>query len=75
MTLKEKVAEMQPDKVKGRFVAGVCGCPNFYEELYNSLEIVEIEEHLCPDAVSGCKDCWNREYKEMCRNDIERKNG
>lgn len=64
MTLKEKVAEMQPDKVSGRFVAGVCGCPNFYEELYNSLEIVEIEEHLCPDAVSGCKDCWNRPYIE-----------
>ena len=29
MTLKEKVAEMQPDKVKGRVVAGVCGCVIF----------------------------------------------
>ncbi len=64
MTLKEKVAEMQPDKVSGRFVAGVCGCPNFYEELYNSLETVEIENHICPYAVSGCKACWNREYNE-----------
>ena len=64
MTLKEKMAEVKPDKVKGRFVAGVCGCPHRYKELYNSLEIVEIEEHICPDAVSGCKDCWNRPYIE-----------
>ena len=64
MTLKEKVAEMHPDKVKGRFVAGVCGCPNRYKELYNSLETVEIENHICPYAVSGCKACWNREYNE-----------
>lgn len=64
MTLKEKVAEVHPDKVKGRFVAGVFGCPNRYKELYNSLEKVEIKKQTCPDAVSVCEDCWNREYIE-----------
>lgn len=64
MTLKEKINEIMPDKVKGRFVAGVCGCPNRYEELCNSLETVEIENQACPDAVSTCVACWNREYIE-----------
>ena len=64
MTLKEKINEIMPDNVSTCFVEGVFGCPYQYEELYNSLETVEIEEHLCPDAVSGCKDCWNRPYIE-----------
>lgn len=66
MTLKEKMAEVKPDKVKGRFIAGVCGCPYDYEELHNSLESVEIEDHTCPDAVIviRCEACWNRPYIE-----------
>ena len=64
MTLKEKIAEIKPDNVSTCFVEGVFGCPYQYEELYNSLETVEIENHICPYAVSGCKACWNREYNE-----------
>ena len=64
MTLKEKMAEIMPNKVKEQFVAGVCGCPHRYRELHNSLETVEIEEHICPDEVSGCKACWNRAHIE-----------
>lgn len=64
MTLKEKINEIMPDKVSGRFVAGAFGCPHQYEELCNSLETVEIENQACPDAVSTCVACWNREYIE-----------
>lgn len=64
MTLKEKINEIMPDKVSKRFSGGVLGCPYDYEELHNSLETVEIKKQTCPDAVSGCKDCWNRPYIE-----------
>ena len=64
MTLKEKMNEIMPDNVSTCFVEGVFGCPHQYEELYNSLETVEIKKQTCPDAVSGCKDCWNRPYIE-----------
>lgn len=64
MTLKEKINEIMPDNVSTCFVEGVFGCPHQYEELYNSLETVEIKKQTCPDAVSVCEDCWNREYIE-----------
>lgn len=66
MTLKEKINEIMPDKVSKRFSGGVLGCPYDYEELHNSLETVEIEDHTCPDAVIviRCETCWNRPYIE-----------
>lgn len=64
MTLKEKVAEIMPDKVSKRFSGGVFACPYDYKELYNSLEIVETDDNTCPDAVVRCEDCWNRPYIE-----------
>ena len=64
MTLKEKINEIMPDNVSTCFVEGVFGCPHQYEELYNSLEIVETDDNTCPDAVVRCEDCWNRPYIE-----------
>jgi len=72
MTLKEKINEIMPDKVSKRFSGGVLGCPYDYEELHNSIETVEIEDHTCPAAVIviRCEACWNRPYIEPeVRND------
>ena len=70
MTLKEKIAEINPDKISVHFFAGVCGCPAEYDVLHGSLEKDEIEMCACPEGlpfqggVNGCVKCWNRPYIE-----------
>ena len=44
MTLKEKIAEIKPDKISVHFYAGVYGCPAEYYVLHGSLEKDEIEK-------------------------------
>lgn len=62
MTLKEKVAEVDPDEINEEIYSGVEGCPIYYEFL-NTKDGTE-----CPRDESGyimtCIECWNREYKE-----------
>lgn len=57
MTLKEKVAEMEPEKVKEGFIGGVDGCPGAYSYLNNGAGITE----PC-DCGGNCTFCWNREF-------------
>lgn len=70
MTLKEKIAEIKPDKISVHFYAGVYGCPAEYYVLHGSLEKDEIEMCACPEGlpfqggVNGCVKCWNRPYIE-----------
>lgn len=60
MTLKEKVAEMEPEKVRQGFRGGVDGCPCDYD----FLNIRKTE--FCPFAEGNiemtCETCWNREF-------------
>lgn len=53
MTLREKVAEVEPEKISNGEAGGVCGCPSSYDYL-------NAEDY--PDC-SSCEKCWNREYK------------
>lgn len=64
MTLKEKVAEIQPDKVSDS--GKIKGCPWCYPYLHPSLNADEIEHQMCSMAIGlgECEICWGREYKE-----------
>lgn len=53
MTLREKVAEVEPGKISNKSAGGVCGCPSFYDYL-------NAEDY--PDC-SSCEECWNQEWK------------
>lgn len=68
MTLKEKVAEIQPEELNFRVIGGVMHCPNHYPYLYGSLTKQEIFGVVCGVAVfneiSDCWLCWNRKYIE-----------
>ena len=53
MTLREKVAEVEPEKISNGEAGGVCGCPSYYDYL-------NAEDY--PDC-SSCEECWNQEWK------------
>jgi hypothetical protein len=55
MTLKEKVAEMEPEKV-GHFDGGVMDCPSGYDYLND-----DAGEDV-GTCIRNCEECWNREY-------------
>lgn len=60
MTLKEKLAEVCPQRVGDSFDSGVCGCPFEYEFL-NCPE----EKCTCVhggDVTHECMACWDREF-------------
>lgn len=60
MTIKEYMKVQRPDKVGGRHVGCVCGCPTDYKET----------EHMgrwCGNGIlntTRCTECWNREFRE-----------
>lgn len=58
MTLREKVAEVEPEKISNGEAGGVLGCPSHYDYL-------NVADHLncyfCSDTT--CDECWNQEYK------------
>ncbi len=60
MTLKEKVAEMEPEKVRQCFRGGVDKCPCDYDFLNMR------KKEFCPFAEgeigTTCEACWNREF-------------
>jgi hypothetical protein len=60
MTLKEKVAEMEPDAINQREPGGVMNCPGDYEYL-NDRKSWGNCVLSCPTQ-QECNDCWNREF-------------
>lgn len=63
-TLRDIVAERDPDRICGGCMGGVAYCPKHYYYLAKYLS--NIEE--CPkyDAVEeySCEQCWSREVEE-----------
>lgn len=60
MTLKEKVAEMEPDAINEEEPGGVMCCPGDYEYL-NDRKSWENCVLSCPTH-EECGACWNREF-------------
>lgn len=60
MTLREKVAEIEPDKISVEQYGGVRGCPECYDYLNAKDFCIFCEGH----SESTCAECWNREFKE-----------
>ena len=58
MTLREKVAEVEPGKINHRAAGGVRGCPSYYDYL-NAVDHPDC--YLHSDAT--CEKCWNQEWK------------
>ena len=58
MTLREKVAEVEPGKINRRAAGGVRGCPSYYDYL-NAVDHPYC--YFCSDTT--CYECWNQEYK------------
>lgn len=72
MTLKEKVAELQPLEINSLVTGGVIGCPRDYPYLHGSMTELEIlgdvcgVDHCLSETGRGlnCQACWNRAYIE-----------
>lgn len=60
MTLKEKVAEIMPERVGEDFYGGVKDCPSSYDFLKGHYG-AEVEN--CSDPCD-CEKCWNQPYIE-----------
>lgn len=58
MTLREKVAEVEPAMIDDKAVGGVSGCPSYYDYL-NAVDHPYC--YFCSDTT--CNECWNQEYK------------
>lgn len=55
MTLKERIAEVYPERISDKWEGGVCGCPINYDFL-------NINDFCCEESNVKCKECWNREW-------------
>lgn len=71
MTLKEKVAMEEPEKVSTGNIGGVHSCPHNYEYLPKNMD-------LCPPGIKfnnaneeKCTRCWNQEMPETEAKDKE----
>lgn len=62
MTLKEKVAEVQPDAVGEIYIGGVKSCPFDYDFLWMERDCPFLDFPVCEKY---CRKCWNRKYKEQ----------
>ena len=62
MTLREKLAEVNPDLVGERFTKGVSGCPYNYDFLHVDDLLCEVTEYHPASILDVCRECWNREY-------------
>ena len=62
-TLRDVVAEREPDKIDPDELSGVHGCPCHYEYLR---EVVNDSPFVCPSCADGeymlCGECWDRPY-------------
>ena len=63
MTLKDKVAEMDPDYVDEDYLGGVYGCPDaeHYDYLNAQAPVFCSYYNRCR-MEELCTRCWNREY-------------
>ena len=66
MTLKEKVAEMEPEKV-GHFGGGVKNYPSSYDYLN-----VGAGEDVST-CIRDCEKCWNREFVQKVEEEMKTK--
>ena len=72
MTLKEKVAEVEPSAISKEYDGGVRGCP--YSRDYLGISYEDAEEYfkcipsLCGDSIN-CTECWNRPFKGQPSNE------
>lgn len=69
MTLREKVAEVEPTMIYDRAAGGVIGCPHNYKYL-NACRTASCD--LIRDYPLRCDDCWNREWKCESKPEITR---
>lgn len=61
MTFREKLKQVQPAKVGGKFIGGCYGCPVTF-----GFE-ADVPEHCrgnCEISKLLCGDCWDREVPE-----------
>ena len=68
MTLREKVAEVEPKKIYHGVAGGVIGCPHNYKYL-NAIDHPDCDRY----SSAVCDECWNQEYKpepEITRLDV-----
>ena len=66
MTLKEKVAEIQPDCIDSGCVGGVQGCPCNYSYLN------EPEMHISTCTEADCKKCWNKPFVDKSVDTVDK---
>lgn len=59
MTLKEKVKEMQPERVNDGYGGGVHGCPANYPYL-NKPKLI-----CYNTSYEDCEACWNQPFEEQ----------
>ena len=55
MTLKEKVAEVEPECIGGCFLGGVIACPGDHKYLNSNEVAMDCRK-------SDCAKCWNQQY-------------
>ncbi len=67
MTLREKVAEVEPTMIDDKAVGGVIGCPHNYKYL-NACRFASC--NLSISQPLQCDDCWNREWKGESKPEI-----
>lgn len=66
MTLREKVAQINPKAISSSSLGGVAGCPCTHFKRLNSDGSYQPCDVCCPKHSDGtpysCEECWSREY-------------
>lgn len=63
LTLKEKVAEVEPNAVNESYWGNVAFCPCNYK--YLNVVHGEITNGCIKASKENCTKCWNQKYKEV----------
>lgn len=66
MTLRERVAQIDPEAIGDSYIGGVSGCPSGYFKRLNCDGSYLPFDLECPMNSDGtlcsCEECWSREY-------------